>query len=876
MKQSRVLTGIFGLVLVFGLMVSGCPQTEGDSKNTEASVTAIKVGSVDVVTVPALVPAAVFTGEDFAVNQLDAAQIGQAVLAQTSDLANAAISVTASSGAKLKYAAARTVNDLTFGDSNTVTLENLGYLFLQVTAEDGNTVNYYVVRITTLNTVTTLTGVTVAGKEVTLAVQGDTYTGAALGGVGLSNTEKTNAPIAVTRFNPNQTVKFAKVTGTGAPSFGADTSFTFADGDFLYIEVTAENGTNKGIYKVEVQISRDTTLSVLNIGGTVVESPGTPAATLAGVTAGTVLLTNPGTGHAIIATPTDSEATVTWAAGASDPVDGAFVTTSPLTFVDGQYLYVKVVAGNGTTTAYYKVQVNLLMTATIKYGAVDIQPSVNKFIDPLWASVTETYRIEKIYGTDSDDAWEAAQAAAPTAYGVAKALFDEDGLYVYVEITDPNVDTTGTSAHLKDSVELFINEAVNGSNELIKTPAGYADKGGQYRVDAADGVSSDPAVAVVTKHSAWTKTGGYVVIFQAPWRFKDQYPVTANKKIGFELQINACSNGNRDGVLVWNNIAHGNYQNVTDFGEATLDLNGHTLAVNAKNPTITANPVGKLYQPGVSVVDLTVGGTSPDGGTVTYQWYSNTANSYTDGAAVGTGATYTPSTTADGVTTYYWAAVINTIADNSDGGTKTATVNSTIAAVRFSSVALVEKIVAGGSSIPVYGFTLPAGDTWGDYTKWTYTLLVADTVSYEHTAGRGTIAGNYPASNFATGVYSQGNWGGERIVDIPNAATLKDYLGDPGLNVWVPREVAIPATGGSVPAAGATGHFYFGIGLTLNQNSLAEGSKGDTIAYYIKDVALENADGSKRVYADDLVSFWCKFHVDFGSVTRTLEANPAP
>jgi hypothetical protein len=873
-------------------MLTGCPDPGGTTtKNSEASVTAIKIAGVVVGTVPAAVPGTVFTGEDFAVNQLDqATQVGAVVLAQASDLANAVINVTASSGATVKYAAALNVNDLAFLDSNTVTLTNLGYLFIQVTAEDGGAVNYYVVRITTLNTVTSLTSVTVAGKEATLAAQGTEPAEAATGLVGLSNTEKTNAAVVVTKFNSNQNVKLAKVTGAGTPSFGTDTTFTFADGDYLYIEVTAENGTNKGVYKVEVQVSRDTTLSVLNIGGTDVGTLGTPDATLANVTAGTVLLTSPGTSHALTITPTDSEATATWAAGASDPAAGAFGTTSSLTFVDGQYLYVKIVAGNGITTAYYKVQVNLQMTATIKYGQPDIQASANHYIDPIWNTVTETYNIVKIYGTDSDDSWE----LAPDTSGIAKALFDGDGLYVYVVVTDPNVDTTGTSDHLKDSVELFINEAVNGDGDIIKTPVGYADKGGQYRVNAAGGKSGD---ATIPKASAWTTATGYVVIFQAPWRFKSTtYPLSDGKKIGFELQINACSAGNRDGVVVWNNIAHGNYQNVSDFGEATLDLNSHTLEVNAQNPTITVNPTGKLYQPSDVVADLTVSGTSPDSGSVTYQWYSNTTNSYTGGTALGTEASHTPASTADGVTTYYWADVTNTITDNFDGGNKAATLRSAIASILVSTVPLVERVEAGGSSLPVYRFTLPAGETWSEYATITYTVKVADSATWTQGACRAYIGGSYAESNFDNnGTFQKlSSWNDSRLVKITDGATPDAILGaGSALYTWttlsypiVKADIAAGDLDGSYsdatyyPAATATGPFYFSLGLSVNPNNAASA----TVIYYVKDVALVKADGVTRLPADDLDTAFKgttlgQLHTIFsnaagGKVIRTLEPEP--
>ena len=80
------------------------------------------------------------------------------------------------------------------------------------------------------------------------------------------------------------------------------------------------------------------------------------------------------------------------------------------------------------------------------------------------------------------------------------------------------------------------------------------------------------------------------------------------------------------------------------------------------------------YTAGQSAFPLTVAATVTDAGAVTYQWYSNTANSAEGGTAVGTGSSYTPSTAAAG-TTYYYAVATNTL------GEGTATAASSVATV---------------------------------------------------------------------------------------------------------------------------------------------------------------------------------------------------
>lgn len=95
-----------------------------------------------------------------------------------------------------------------------------------------------------------------------------------------------------------------------------------------------------------------------------------------------------------------------------------------------------------------------------------------------------------------------------------------------------------------------------------------------------------------------------------------------------------------------------------------------TSKTNAKEPSITTQPTGKSYNKGESATPLSVTATSTDSGTLTYQWYKDAAE--LSGA---TNRTYTPKTDTAGEFTYY-VKVTNTITDNGDGGTKSATVVS--------------------------------------------------------------------------------------------------------------------------------------------------------------------------------------------------------
>jgi hypothetical protein len=103
---------------------------------------------------------------------------------------------------------------------------------------------------------------------------------------------------------------------------------------------------------------------------------------------------------------------------------------------------------------------------------------------------------------------------------------------------------------------------------------------------------------------------------------------------------------------------------------------------NAAVPDITGQPQGAVYIVGAAASVLTVTASVSDGGTLSYQWYSNTRNSNISGIPINgaDGARYLPPTTVAGVM-YYYVIVTNTISDNGDGGNKTATAVSAVAAI---------------------------------------------------------------------------------------------------------------------------------------------------------------------------------------------------
>ena len=112
------------------------------------------------------------------------------------------------------------------------------------------------------------------------------------------------------------------------------------------------------------------------------------------------------------------------------------------------------------------------------------------------------------------------------------------------------------------------------------------------------------------------------------------------------------------------------------------DVKVSKVLPDAETPTITEQPVGADVKLGEEVI-LKVDATATDGGTFTYQWYSNTADSNANGTPI-TGATeaeYRVPTNAVG-TVYYYVVVTNT--NDAAAGNKTASIASDTAAVAVS------------------------------------------------------------------------------------------------------------------------------------------------------------------------------------------------
>jgi len=691
------------------------PGGDGGSKSKAATLTLLKFDDTQVSTGTAITSTAWGTLADL--DSLTSAQ--EATFQLTAASRDIAITTTASEKATVKIAATTDVTKpASFAAAGaTTTITAGGYLIIQVTAEDTTVVNYYAVKIELTGSNTTLSGLKIGNGESISGTAKNTLAELVLAEINLQADMATNATVTLelpTAFKGVASI--AKLAdGTNLP---ADTDFTvynasskppftFADGDRIYVKMLAENGVTTRYYGYVVYIGRDARMdgfdfvdNATNLAVTdrvdVTEAAG--KASVAAITEadwGQIMFNVTGNAFKVTAVPVDDGAT---ALISTDGTNFEAISNGGLiTFLtaDGaeNFVYVQVTSQNTKVVLYYKYKVVLQRSVTIPYATVT--PTIPPTLDAsaindiktwwenpanatAWLPINRQNKTETGMGNAYDNL-----AQDQRTFGRAKLSWDTKGIWVYAQVYETNItEMTGTSnMHTVSSVELFINEAYS-AGVTTGSVTGSSPYGGQYRLGTNEARSGDPTAATTAfsalgnfKAAKWTDgsfksvvepfqdtgvTNGYVMIFQAPWRYTDRYPLVNNKKISIELQINAIGPNQGDGriaVLNWNNENSNSYNSLANFGEAILFTSTELPAVQ---PNITTQPTAEGATGAVKVdlgednVELFAVAATSDGGTLSFQWYkaaNSTAAPATD-TAVGTADPGTPGTPAGGVTPY--------------------------------------------------------------------------------------------------------------------------------------------------------------------------------------------------------------------------------
>lgn len=187
---------------------------------------------------------------------------------------------------------------------------------------------------------------------------------------------------------------------------------------------------------------------------------------------------------------------------------------------------------------------NIANQTTAKFGT----PVIDGTIDSIWSSTVE------IPINRYQMAWQGAN-------GTAKALWDDNFLYVLFQVNNAELDKTSANAYEHDSIEVFLDQN-NGKT------ASYQADDGQYRVNYDNETSFNPASVAEGFVSATQVSGtNYTVEVKIPLTFAAPANDT---ELGFDVQINDGKAGSRQSVAAWNDTTGQGYQDTSVYGVLKL------------------------------------------------------------------------------------------------------------------------------------------------------------------------------------------------------------------------------------------------------------------------------------------------------------------
>ncbi|MFC4304357.1 endo-1,4-beta-xylanase [Cohnella boryungensis] len=182
--------------------------------------------------------------------------------------------------------------------------------------------------------------------------------------------------------------------------------------------------------------------------------------------------------------------------------------------------------------------------ATAKYAV----PVIDGSVDAVWSQTAE------IPINRYQMAWQGAT-------GVAKALWDNQNLYVLIQVSDAQLDKSSANVWEHDSVEIFLDEN-NGKTSF------YQADDGQFRINFDNETSFNPPSLADGFVSAVQVSGtNYTVEAKIP--LKSIVPDN-NRKLGFDVQINDAKDGARQSVAAWNDTTGNGYMDTSVYGVLTL------------------------------------------------------------------------------------------------------------------------------------------------------------------------------------------------------------------------------------------------------------------------------------------------------------------
>lgn len=229
----------------------------------------------------------------------------------------------------------------------------------------------------------------------------------------------------------------------------------------------------------------------------------------------------------------------------------------------------------------------LTLTSAPKHAtALKGTPIIDGTVDDIWTDATDI---------DVNTFSVGAQGAV----GNAKMLWDENYLYILMDVKDNLLSKAASNTYDQDSVEVFIDE------DNAKTPT-YELGDVQYRVNFDNERSINGATDTDSFISATQITEeGYILEFALPHRLS---PFRSNQLLGLDFQINDDSDGDgsRNNIANWNDLTGMGWTSTEGYGLLRLSSIEATLPENPENPenpktvtpivTVRTNGTGSISQ----------------------------------------------------------------------------------------------------------------------------------------------------------------------------------------------------------------------------------------------------------------------------------------
>ena len=272
------------------------------------------------------------------------------------------------------------------------------------------------------------------------------------------------------------------------------------------------------------------------------------------------------------------------------------------------------------------------------------------------------------------------------------------------------------------------------------------------------------------------------------------------------------------------------------------------LALQAQVPNITTPPQSVYITVG-NTHTLTVEAESTDGGTLTYQWYSNTSASNEGGTAIGgaTSNSYTTPALTDEKSYYYYAVITNTTDYDAEVDVKTASIASTVATLEVTTeqtyTVTVSSIATGASgsgtylegvTVNIHAGTAPTGM---QFKNWTASVALED-----FDANKASTSFTMPAND----VTVTANFDYLATLNVMKDGTAWNGHGKNFILKFSDNESltqAMTGEGATLTASVSSGSWKVYDGETYTDVTIVAGSSA-TVNYYTVKYRVVNGDGA--------------------------------